>query len=250
MNTRELEAHFQPQVCKDEHLTGFEALVRWNHPRRGLIYPSEFIPALENSSMMNRLGSWILLEACQRCKRWRRNGLRALNVSINVSAIQFNEPDFAGHVLEIVACTGIDPRQLTIEITETAFLKDLAKTAAHLTDLRSAGIRTALDDFGCGYSSLICLAKLPIDMIKLDHGFVAQTIEERPAMLKSIVNMAQCNGFQVLAEGVETAAQSRFLRDAGCDGLQGFYYGRPMSSAEVGPFLENQLTGGANKKRL
>jgi EAL domain-containing protein (putative c-di-GMP-specific phosphodiesterase class I) len=237
MNAREMEAWFQPQVGPDERLTGFEALLRWNHPVHGLIRPGHFISLAEETGLIKMLGSWITTQACRNCKEWTRAGDKGLSVAINASAIQFEQVDFAEHVAAIVSSTGVDPTRVMIEITETAFLKVLEKTAEHVRSLRAMGMHVALDDFGSGYATFTCLASLAIDTVKLDSRFVTRTLADKPAMLESIVNMAHQNGFSVIAEGVETAEQSKFLRNAGCDRLQGFYYGKPMTSAAVMPFI-------------
>ncbi len=233
MAAQEMEPWFQPQVGQDEELTGFESLLRWNHPVRGLIQPAKFIPVAEKTGLVNSLGNWILNRACVEWGKWHREGAREVSLAVNVSAIQFDHPDFVEQALGIVGSTGMDASFLTIEITETAFLSDMKRTAAQLRELRRAGMRVALDDFGTGYASLACLATLPIDTVKLDREFVVGTITEKPTMLESIIHMAHRNGFQVVAEGVETEAQSVFLRSAGCDRMQGYYYGRPMNCGEV-----------------
>lgn len=233
----EMEAWFQPQVGKDEQLAGFETLLRWNHPLRGLVQPDEFIPIAEKTGLINILGDWIMIQACLSCSKWSRQGAKDVSLAVNVSAIQFDRPHFVERALEIAARARVDASRLTIEITETAFMSDMKRTAAQLEELRRAGMRVALDDFGTGYASLACLATLPIDTVKLDRGFVVQTIAEKPAMLESVIHMAHRNGFQVVAEGVETAAQSAFLRSAGCDQLQGYYYGRPMHFDEAAALL-------------
>jgi EAL domain-containing protein (putative c-di-GMP-specific phosphodiesterase class I) len=242
----EMEAWFQPQVGRDERLTGFEALLRWNHPVHGLIRPGRFISLAEETGLIQILGSWITTQACRNCREWARAGDKGLSVAINASAIQFEQADFAAQVAAIVSSTGVDPTRVMIEITETAFLKDLEKTAEHLRALRAMGMHVALDDFGSGYATFTCLASLPVDTVKLDSAFVTRTIADKPAMLKSIVHMAHQNGFCVIAEGVETAEQSLFLRNAGCDRLQGFYYGKPMTSAAVIPFMASELNGISN----
>ena len=224
----EMEAWYQPQVGQDEQLAGFEALLRWNHPLRGLIQPAKFIPAAEKTGLINGLGDWIMIQACLSCSQWSRQGAKDFSLAVNVSAIQFDQPHFVEQTLGIAEWAGVDASRLTIEITETAFLSDMKRTAAQLEELRTAGMRVALDDFGTGYASLACLARLPIDTVKLDREFVVQTIAEKPAILESVIDMAHRSGFRVVAEGVETAAQSAFLRSAGCDQLQGYYYGRPM----------------------
>jgi len=235
---REMEAWFQPQVEQDEQLAGFEALLRWNHPLRGLIQPAKFIPAAEKTGLINSLGNWIMNQACLSLRKWCCRGAIDVSLAVNVSAIQFDQPHFVEQTLECVASAGVDASRLTIEITETAFVSDMKRTAAQLRELRRAGMRVALDDFGTGYASLVCLATLPIDTVKLDREFVVQTIAEKPAMLESVIQMAHRNGFHVVAEGVETAAQSAFLRSAGCDQLQGYYYGRPMNWDAAAALIE------------
>lgn len=235
---REMEAWFQLQVGQDEQLTGFEALLRWNHPLRGLIQPAKFIPVAEKTGLINSLGNWVLNQACVSWKQWSCQGARDVSLAVNVSAIEFDQAHFVERTLESVASARVDASRLTIEITETAFLSDMKRTAAQLGELRRAGMRVALDDFGTGYASLACLATLPIDTVKLAGEFVVQTIAEKPAMLESIIQMAHRNGFHVVAEGVETAAQSAFLRSAGCDQLQGYYYGRPMNCDAAAALLD------------
>jgi EAL domain-containing protein (putative c-di-GMP-specific phosphodiesterase class I) len=237
IDAREMEAWFQPQVGSDERLTGFEALLRWNHPVLGLIRPGRFIPLAEETGLIRMLGSWITTQACRNCREWARASGEGLSVAINASAVQLEQADFAEHVAAIASSTGVDPTSVMIEITETAFIKNMEKAAEHVRALRATGMHVALDDFGSGYATLTCLASLAIDTVKLDSGFVTRTIADRPAMLESIIKMAHHNGFGVIAEGVETEEQSIRLRNAGCDRLQGYYYGKPMTSAAVPPFI-------------
>lgn len=233
-----MEAWFQPQVGQNEQLAGFEALLRWNHPLRGLIQPAKFIPMAEKTGLVNILGNWIMNQACLSWRKWPSQGARDVRLGVNVSAIQFDRPQFVDQTLEIVASVGMDASLLIVEITETAFMSDMRRTAAQLKELRRAGMRVALDDFGTGYASLACLATLPIDTVKLDREFVVQTIAEKPELLESVIQMAHRSGFNVVAEGVETAEQSAFLRSAGCDQLQGYYYGKPMSCEAASALLE------------
>jgi EAL domain-containing protein (putative c-di-GMP-specific phosphodiesterase class I) len=167
-------------------------------------------------------------QACRDCRDWEGSGPEELSVAVNVSAVQFEQKNFADQVIEIASAAGLNPSRLTVEVTETAFLTDLAGTAEHLRRLRAAGIHTALDDFGSGYATLTCLATLPIEAVKLDHRFVRHTIEHKPAMLSSVIAMAHQNGLLVVGEGAETHSDASFLRNAGCDRIQGFYYGRPV----------------------
>jgi EAL domain-containing protein (putative c-di-GMP-specific phosphodiesterase class I) len=237
MAADEMEAWFQPQVGQTEQLTGFEALLRWNHPLRGLIQPAKFIAVAEKTGLTNILGNWFMNHACLHWGKWSAQGAKDVSLAVNVSAVQLDQPHFVEQTLESVASARVDASRLTIEITETAFLSDMRRTAVQLGELRRAGMRVALDDFGPGYASLACLAALPIDTVKLEREFVVQTIAEKPAMLESVIQMAHRNGFHVVAEGVETAAQSAFLRSAGCDRLQGYYYGRPMHCDAVAALL-------------
>jgi len=246
MAAQEMEAWFQPQVDQLEQLAGFEALLRWNHPRHGLIQPAEFIPFAEKTGLINGLGNWIMTEACRSWRKWSCRNVKEVSLGVNVSAIQFDQPHFVEQTLEIVQSAGMDASRLTIEITETAFLSDMKRTAAQLRELRKTGMRVALDDFGTGYASLACLATLPIDTVKLDREFVLQTIAEKPAMLESVIQMAHRNGFHVVAEGVETAAQSAFLRSAGCDRLQGYYFGSPMNGDAAAALLDVETGKGTN----
>ena len=234
-----MEPFFQPQVAPDGTLIGFEALLRWNHPVRGIVLPNEFVPIAEKTGLVNMLGYSMLRAVFTNCVTWSRPGRRELRVAANVSAIQFDQVDFVEQVIEIVAMSKLNPRLVTLEITETASLKDLLRTAAQLRALRSVGMHFALDDFGNGYASLACLATLPVDTVKLDRSFVTRTIAEKPGMLESVIQMAHRNGLSVVAEGVESRIQSMILRRAGCDVLQGFYYGRPMRSGAVQAFVES-----------
>jgi EAL domain-containing protein (putative c-di-GMP-specific phosphodiesterase class I) len=228
MSLGEMEVWFQPQVGCDERLKGFEALVRWNHPLRGLIRPDEFIPDAERTGLIHTLGNRIMAQACRDCRDWETSGAEDLSVAVNASAVQFEQPDFADQVIATVSAAGLDPSRLIVELTETALLTDLDGTAEHLRRLRAAGVHTALDDFGSGYATLTCLATLPIEAIKLDHRFVRRTIDHKPAMLGSVIAMAHQIGYLVIGEGAETSADVSFLRNAGCDRIQGFYYGRPV----------------------
>jgi hypothetical protein len=153
IDAREMEAWFQPQVGPDERLTGFEALLRWNHPVHGLIRPGQFIPLAEETGLIKMLGSWITTQACRNCKEWSRTGDRGLSVAINASAIQFEQADFAENVAAIVSSTGVDPTRVMIEITETVFIRDLEKAAKQVRTLRAMGMHVALDDFGSGYAT-------------------------------------------------------------------------------------------------
>ena len=220
----ELELYFQPLVTREGQLTGFEALLRWTHPELGAIPPSDCIPLAEKSGLIVAIGDWVLREACRICKTWQRAGQRPLRVSVNVSAIQFERADFPDQVAQILDEYAMDPRLLTLELTEGALLRDLELTRHQLNGLRASGIRISLDDFGTGYSSLSYLAALPADTIKLDHSFANRDFGNTSAVLESVIEMAHRVGLRVIGEGVETQAQNERLAGMDCDELQGFYF--------------------------
>lgn len=233
----ELQLYFQPLVTREGQLTGFEALLRWTHPEHGPIPPSDCIPLAERSGLIVAIGDWVLREACRICKTWQRPGQAPLRVSVNVSAIQFERPDFPSEVADILEEHAMDPRLLTLELTEGALLRDLELTRRQLDCLRASGVRISLDDFGTGYSSLSYLAMLPADTIKLDHSFANRDSGNTSAVLESVIEMAHRVGLKVIGEGVETQAQNDRLSGMDCDELQGFYFSPPMPEASVQKYI-------------
>jgi diguanylate cyclase (GGDEF)-like protein len=236
---RELRVHFQPLVEKDGQLIGFEALLRWTHPLHGAIAPSDFIPLAERSGAIVGIGEWVLREACRNCCSWQMGTHRLLGVAVNVSVVQFDEPDFPERVESILRECGLDPSLLTLELTEGVLVRDVARARRQLTGLRELGVRIALDDFGTGYSSLSYLTTMPADIIKLDRSFLSREFADASAVIESIVQMAHRLGLQVVAEGVETLAQSDRLSNMNCDQLQGFYFSRPMPPEAVHEFVKS-----------
>jgi diguanylate cyclase (GGDEF)-like protein len=235
----ELRVHFQPLVEKDGQLIGFEALLRWTHPLHGAIAPSDFIPLAERSGVIVGIGEWVLREACRNCCSWQTGTHRLLGVAVNVSVVQFDEPDFPERVESILRECGLDPSLLTLELTEGVLVRDVARARRQLTGLRALGVRIALDDFGTGYSSLSYLTTMPADVIKLDRSFLSREFADASAVIESIVQIAHRLGLQVVAEGVETRAQSDRLSNLNCDQLQGFYFSRPMPPEAVHEFVES-----------
>ncbi|MFL6567284.1 MAG: putative bifunctional diguanylate cyclase/phosphodiesterase, partial [Burkholderiales bacterium] len=224
----ELRVHYQRIV--DAHtgkVTGHEALVRWQHPERGLVPPSEFIQIAEESGLILKIGEWVLREAC----RWATfiGAERGLQVSVNLSPRQFNDPKLAQMVAQALKETGLPPRLLELEITETLAMQHTDSTLGTLKRLKKLGVSIAIDDFGTGYSSLAYLRRFPVDKVKIDRVFVADAPEDREqgAIVSAIVALAHALDIEVIGEGVETEAQKEFLRRCGCDYLQGFLVGRP-----------------------
>jgi len=232
----QLVIHYQPQVRLDscETIEGFEALVRWQHPRRGLVPPSDFIPLAEETGLIVDLDRLVLRHACREVRALSQRLRRRPRLAVNISAVHLSLPDLAEAVREIACDEGFDPADLEVEVTETAILRDPATAEQALRRLREHGIMVALDDFGTGYSSLSHLQRLPISRLKIDRSFVMDVPEDEGAcsIVASVVDLAHNLGFGVIAEGVETAAQLRFLQKEGCDAGQGYYFGRPCPIAE------------------
>jgi diguanylate cyclase (GGDEF)-like protein/PAS domain S-box-containing protein len=231
----QLLLHYQPQVGANHRLLGAEALLRWDHPERGLLAPREFIRIAEESGLILPIGEWVLDAACRQIQAWQAlPALRGLPVSVNVSARQLRSSDFVERVQRIVETRGIDPGRLKLELTETQLLDDLDGSIAKIRRLRAVGVTFSVDDFGTGYSSLSYLAQLPLDQLKIDGSFV-QHLPARgnEAMVaKTIIRLGRELGLEVVAEGVECIAQRDFLADHGCEAFQGFLFSQPVTAAE------------------
>jgi diguanylate cyclase (GGDEF)-like protein len=239
----ELVLHYQPLIdLRSDRLAGVEALVRWQHPTRGLLLPGEFIPVAEDSRLMLPLGRWVLAEACRQAADWRRDhpAAHGLTVCVNFSSAQFTDPTLVGGVRETLADSGLPPQRLVIELTETALLRDTEAMVDRMMDLKALGVRLAVDDFGTGNASLRHLAKFPVDVLKVDRSVVSEIGVDRrqSAIAGSIIGLGADLGMAVVAEGIETPDQLAQLRALGCDYGQGFYLGRPAPAAELEPLLE------------
>jgi diguanylate cyclase (GGDEF)-like protein len=225
LENEEFVIQYQPIIeLSSGALTGVEALLRWRHPSKGMLMPSEFIGAAEDNGTIVPIGDWVLRETCKQIRRWRDAGFDNLRMTVNVSALQLNQPDFLLTVADAVLAAGVDPRALDLEITETAVMIDPERAIGMLSELRGMGIRISLDDFGTGYNSLGYLKRLPIDGIKIDRSFVDDIATDTfdTAITESIVSLCHHVGLRVTAEGVETRAQLELLQDLGCDEIQGF----------------------------
>jgi diguanylate cyclase (GGDEF)-like protein/PAS domain S-box-containing protein len=228
--------HYQPQLSlRTGRVVGVEALVRWQHPRLGLLSPGEFVPLAEQTGLIVRLGDWVLRMACRQNKAWQRAGLPPSTVSVNVSARQFRERDWVGQVAAALAESDLEPRFLELELTESLIMQDPRKAGVTMQELRDLGVQIAIDDFGTGYSNLSSLKTFPISRLKIDQSFVRGLPEALgdSAITGAVISLGHQLGLGVIAEGVETAAQMSFLRDKGCDDVQGYFIGRPVPAAEV-----------------
>lgn len=231
---RRFEVHYQPKVgTGDWSLTGVEALVRMNHPERGIVGPGEFIPIAEMTGLICDIGHIVLQDAIAQCALWARSG-QATEVSVNVSPEQFNQPGFSDQVIELLRQNECPPELLTIEITETLATTNVAEVAAHIAALRATGVRTAIDDFGTGYSNLMQLTGLKFDILKVDRSFISQIQNEGTAreVSRAIIQLGRNLGCRIVAEGAETPGQVAIATKLGCDEIQGFYFSRPLSRAD------------------
>jgi diguanylate cyclase (GGDEF)-like protein/PAS domain S-box-containing protein len=241
----QLKIEYQPQVGADGSMTGVEALLRWEHPQRGRVQPSDFIPTVEETSLIIPVGHWVLEAACAQIAAWaHRADRRHLTIAVNVSVRQFRQPDFVDEVLDCVRRSGIDPSRLKLELTESVLADALDQTEAKMHRLKETGVRLSLDDFGIGYSSLSYLKRLPLDELKIDRAFVKDILVDAKdaAIATTIIGLARNLGLDVIAEGVETQAQREFLAREGCLRYQGFLYCRPLPIERLEAFLETGLT--------
>jgi diguanylate cyclase (GGDEF)-like protein len=238
--------HYQPLVdLKTMRVQAVEALARWNHPKRGLLSPAEFIPFAEESGLIVPVGRHLLAQACGQLKGWQESLESAPRLSVNVSAREVQRSDVCGEVQRAATAAGLEPSSLELEFTETAVVADPARAAEVAGCLRAAGATLALDDFGTGYSSLTHLRELPIDLVKIDRSFVASCLKDRSAsaILVAVTHLAHDLGMQVVAEGVETEAQLDFVRAVGCDAAQGYYLARPMPNDKCTEYLRRAAEG-------
>jgi EAL domain-containing protein (putative c-di-GMP-specific phosphodiesterase class I) len=236
----ELFLHFQPQLdLASRRIVGLEALVRWRHPEMGLIPPLKFIPVAEDTGQIEAIGAWVLEESLRQVALWRAAGHADLRVAVNLSAHQLRGDAFPAQVAQALRRHGLTGSALELEVTESVAMRDPARTAALLRQLREFGVALAIDDFGTGYSSLAYLKQLPLSCLKLDRSFVMdiETDANDAAICTATIQMAHSLGLGVVAEGVETATQLEFLRRLGCDTVQGYFIARPLSAPDCAAFL-------------
>jgi len=245
LQNNEFVLHYQPIVTlRDEAITGVEALVRWQRPNHGLVYPGDFIDVAEDTGIILFLGMWVLREACRTMHRWHQEfpRERPLTISVNISARQFAQPDLVTQIRQIIEETGIQPSSLRLELTESVTMANAERAIKILESLRDLGIRISIDDFGTGYSSLSYLHRLPLDVLKIDRSFVTQMDDANEGLqiVNTIMHLAQNLDMEVIAEGVETEAHVKKLRSLGCANGQGYFFSRPVPAGEIHKLLRDQ----------
>ena len=231
---------YQPQMhLKTGKLVGAEALIRWLHPQQGMISPGEFIPLAEETGLIIPMGTWALETACRQSKAWWDSGLSPVRVAVNLSGIQFRQPEFTDMVIGVMERSGLDARWLELELTESIAMGDVETTYAKLKMLSNVCIKLAIDDFGTGFSSLSYLKRFPIDTLKIDQSFVRNCTKdpEDAAIIRTFIGLAHSLGLSVIAEGVETQEQMEFLKLHDCDEIQGYLYSRPLSAKGFAEFM-------------
>ena len=242
ISRQEFVLNYQPKVnLETGAIVGVEALIRWQRPLRGITLPAGFIPIAEESGLILPIGRWALDTACQQARSWQDNGLAPLSVAINVSAVELRAKDFLTNVRQVLDQSGLEPRFLELELTETFMMQDWKSTAEILRALKSLGVRIALDDFGTGYSSLSYMKRFPIDALKIDQSFVRDmtTDSDDASIVSAVINMGRSLNMGVVAEGIQTRDQLEFLRDRHCPEGQGFYFGAPMPAREFTELLNS-----------
>jgi diguanylate cyclase (GGDEF)-like protein len=240
----ELVLHYQPQIClASGRVVGVEALVRWQHPERGLLAPIHFIGIAEESGLIINIGYWVLSEACRQQRRWLAQGVPPLRMSVNISAVQFQQPDFSVRVQQVLLETGIDPAQVELELTESIVMHHAATVLGTLNALKALGLRLAIDDFGTGFSSLSYLRRFPVDRLKIDQSFI-RDIEKLPvneSIVRAIAALAKSLSLEIVAEGTETETELNLVKAVGCHEAQGYFYSKPLPA----PMLREWPDGAA-----
>jgi EAL domain-containing protein (putative c-di-GMP-specific phosphodiesterase class I) len=234
----EFVLHYQPKVdLKTGAITGAEALLRWNHPVRGIIPPAQFVPVAEDCGLILPIGDWVLREACQQAHVWVNQGIPFRTMAVNVSAVEFRNEHFLAGILATLEETRLEPHRLELELTESVLMKHIETAESILQSLRERGVQLAIDDFGTGYSSLSYLKRFPVNSLKIERSFVQQISRKETGIVTAIISMGRSLGLRVVAEGVETKEEMQFLQLQECDEAQGYYFSRPVPSQDFAALL-------------
>jgi diguanylate cyclase (GGDEF)-like protein/PAS domain S-box-containing protein len=235
--------YYQPQIIGEEKIVGVEALLRWQHPSRGLVFPTEFIDIAEETGLIVPLGQWVIETACRQLKSWSsRPEMSDITIAVNVSALQFHQTGFVSSILAAIEKTGANPCQLKLELTESLLINDLDSVVTKMQSLKSIGIKLSLDDFGTGYSSLLHLKRLPLDELKIDKEFINDILSQPndASIAKMMISLASSMGLEVIAEGVETEPQRDYLAHYGCNSYQGYLFSKPLPLEKLEELLLNR----------
>ncbi len=238
---RQFVLYYQPQLNDANRVIGAELLIRWQHPQRGLLAPGEFIDHAENTGLIIAIGQWVLEQTAARLRQWKDDPLFGdLGLAVNISQKQFSQSSFVAEILGLIEHHGIDARRLELELTETLIVHDMEDLTRKMTALVEHGVRFSLDDFGTGFSSLSHLKRLPLSKLKIDRSFICDVLTDANSetIVRTVIALGQSMGMTVIAEGVETEAQHRFLADNGCTQFQGYLLGRPMPLVDFSTFVQ------------
>ncbi|MBT8430771.1 MAG: bifunctional diguanylate cyclase/phosphodiesterase, partial [Gammaproteobacteria bacterium] len=252
MERSEFEVYYQPQVVTGNgQIIGVEALLRWQNPELGLVYPGTFIPVAEHSGLIHAIGGWVLRTACEQVEQWNRQGLGPLRLAVNLSPLQFADENLVVEVRAALDLSGLDPHSLELEITESALMANMEQATSAMRALKEQGVKLAIDDFGTGYSSLSNLRHFPLDRIKIDQSFTREIHSNKDVreITLTIITMAKRLKLQIIAEGVETESQASFLGARGCDELQGFYFSHPLPAKEITKLLDGSTPSDGGLRR-
>jgi diguanylate cyclase (GGDEF)-like protein/PAS domain S-box-containing protein len=239
--------HYQPKIdLKTGKITGMEALIRWQHPEQGLLFPASFIPIAEECGLIVPIGQWVLLRACRQSQEWRDSGMACVPIAVNVSAAEFRAKDFLSGVRAVLISTGVEPVNLEFELTESVLMQDTQSAVITLHALKEMGVRLAIDDFGTGFSSFTYLRRFPMDALKVDKSFIQEITpnSEDPTFVVAMINIGKSLNQRVIAEGVETSSQLKFLQRHGCSEGQGYYFSRPLAAEQAVKLFETGLACG------
>jgi diguanylate cyclase (GGDEF)-like protein len=244
LERKEFLLYYQPKVNLDTgEITGVEALIRWQHPHRGLLLPAQFVSIAEDCGLILQIGRWVLREACRQARAWQDAGLPLMCIAVNVSPVEFRDSDFVEVIRTTLSETGLEARYLELELTEGVLMKDAESTVSILDELKSMGVRLAVDDFGTGYSSLSYLRQFPIDVLKIDQSFVQQITSnsDDSTIVTAIISMGKSLRHIVIAEGIETREQKAYLQTKFCEEGQGYLFSRPLDAAQFAQLVQTGI---------
>jgi EAL domain-containing protein (putative c-di-GMP-specific phosphodiesterase class I) len=242
LKRHEFLLHYQPKVnLASGRVVGVEALLRWQHPDRGLLLPAQFVAIAEECGLIVPIGRWVLAEACAQAQAWREAGLQRITMAVNSSAIEFRARDFVDNLRSTLAATSIEPGSLELELTESVLMQNIESTESVLYAVAGLGVKLAIDDFGTGYSSLSYLSRFPINTLKIDQSFIKEisSSQDDSTIVSAIINMGRNLRRRVIAEGVETRVQHEFLLSQHCDEGQGEYFSPPLAARDLANLLES-----------